>query len=126
MDQYSITIHPAGDVVLADWPADGQLLSHLYQQMNCSLVAPVSLGDHLTLWCDEEAFSEEPNALATKLCRLFGPLSSYLAGVVVLTGPAVRGRTQPLTAAAAEILCRRLNRLKTRPWPAIGSADEPR
>lgn len=125
MDQFTITIHPTGDVFRSDWPDAGQLLQHLYQQMNCSLVAPVSLGEHLTLWCDEEAFMDEPNALATKLCGLFGPLNSYLAGIVVLTGPGdSQGRTQPLNGEAAEHLRRVLSRLQHRPWPAIGSTLE--
>ncbi len=122
MDQYTITIHPAGDVDVNRWP-DAGLTPHLYEQIGCSIVTPVELGAHLTLWCDDEgllAATPEINPLATKLCGAYGPLGSYLVGTVVLTGPADQtGETLPLGPGAVAVLGGVFAVLNDQPLPRL-------
>lgn len=122
MDQYTITIHPAGDVGVNHWPGAG-LLPHLYEQIGCSMVTPVGLGTNLTLWCDDEgllAAAPQVNHLATKLCGLYGPLRSHLVGAVVLTGPADEsGETLPLGPSAVAVLVDIFRTVNNQPMPRL-------
>lgn len=124
MDQYTITIHPAGAGVTSNWPGSNQLLTHLYAQIGCSLVTPIGLSEQLTLWCDDEgmlAVDAEINEVATKLCSVFGPVRRYLVGSVVLTGPAdATGNTLPLGPAAVAVLARILDTVNDLPMPRLG------
>ena len=123
MDQYTITIHPTGRVVVNGWPGTGQLMPHLYEQIQCSVTTPIELGTQLTMWCDDEgliAAAPELNQLATKLCALYGPLRCYLVGIVVLTGPADRtGHTLPLGPAAVAVLADILDTVADLPMPQL-------
>lgn len=121
--EHTITITDTGLVIVNEWPGRGQLLTHLYEQIGCQLVSKVDLGNRLTMWCDEEAaLVEQPsiNPTATKLCRLYGPLQSYLLGTVVLTGGAdTEHRTSPLSVQAVAVLAKILDTVAALPMPRL-------
>lgn len=120
---HSLTVTTTGEVRISAWPDDGQLLAHLYREIGCTLVTPIELGRHLTLWCDDEGLMvDQPqvNQLATKLAGAYGDLHSYLVGTVVFTGPSdAEGKTQPLASEAVEVLHRTLELFRLSPMPAL-------
>lgn len=116
---HTLTITTAGQVKVDDWPGEDALLAHLYAEIGCQLVTPVDLGVYLTMWCDDEGLLADEaciNEQATKLAGVFGQLSSYLVGTVVVTARSdAEGHTRPLSPGMVAALRRTLGTLKALP-----------
>ena len=119
----TLTITTDGQVRINDWPGDGQLLDHLYAEIETDLVTTVPLPDGKTMWADDEAlFKPDPqiNTLGVKLLGTWGELVNYDYRTVVIDGGVTEeGESIPLTDEEAEALRARLAELALQPLPEL-------
>lgn len=122
----SVTVTPAGEIRVTEWPATPRgVLPHLYAEIQTDLVTTIPLPDDRTMWADDEGlYKPDPivNELANKLLGCYGPLASYVVGIVVISGGVDDdGETLPLSADEANAVVHTLEGLRHEPLPKLVS-----
>lgn len=123
----SVTITTAGEVRVTEWPTTSEgVLPHLYAEIQTDLVTTIPLTDgrdERTMWADDEGLLKaDPviNKLANTLLGCYGPLTSYVAGHVVISGGVdAAGESLPLSDDEAEVLVAVLEGLRSEPLPQL-------